>query len=65
MQRNALKAPRLVCLFGLGCLLFNFPLLAVFNLPTRVFGLPLLYVYVFVAWGLLIGLVGWVAEHAD
>ena len=65
MQRNARKLPRLICLFGLGCLLFNFPLLSIFNLPVRIFGVPLLYVYLFVAWGLLIGLVAWVVEQAD
>jgi len=65
MQRNARKVPRLICLFGLGCLLFNYPLLAVFNIPFRVLGVPVLYVYLFVVWACLIGLVGWIVEQPD
>jgi hypothetical protein len=42
--------------FLLGCLLFNYPLLYLFNINDRLFGIPLLYIYVFTAWGLLIGL---------
>jgi hypothetical protein len=47
---------RLVALFLLGCVLLNFPILSLFNLKILIFGLPLLYVYIFVIWCLLIGL---------
>ena len=43
-------------MFLLGCLLFNYPLLYLFNVDYRLFGIPLLYLYVFAAWGLLIAL---------
>lgn len=43
-----------LCLFGL--LLFNYPLLALFNVPESVLGVPVLYAYMFAAWALLIGL---------
>jgi hypothetical protein len=46
----------------LGLVLFNFPVLALFNLPATLFGVPLLYAYIFVAWGALIGLMAWAAE---
>lgn len=35
-------------------LLLNFPLLSVFNKPVFVFGVPLLFFYVLLAWSLLI-----------
>ena len=49
-------------MFLLGCLLFNYPLLALFNVPPRLFGVPVLYAYMFVAWALLIALMAIVVE---
>jgi hypothetical protein len=46
----------------LGCILFNFPILALFNVPESLFGVPVLYAYIFLAWALLIGLMAWVVE---
>jgi NhaP-type Na+/H+ and K+/H+ antiporter len=54
---------RLVAIFILGGVLFNYPILSLFNKTASVFGIPLLYVYIFLAWGFLIGLVAWVAER--
>ena len=48
---------RLVGVFLLGCLLFNYPLVALFNRKVVVLGVPLLYAYLFAAWALLIALV--------
>jgi uncharacterized membrane protein len=48
------KAQKLAGLFLLGCLLFNYPLLALFNRHAFVLGLPLLFLYLFAAWALLI-----------
>jgi hypothetical protein len=53
---------RLIALCMLGCVLFNFPILALFNVPGTLFGVPLLYAYIFLAWALLIALMAWVAE---
>ena len=58
------KGPRFVALCMLGMVLFNFPLLALFNVPATVFGVPVLYAYMFVAWAALIGLMARVAESA-
>jgi hypothetical protein len=52
-----------LCLFGL--LLFNYPLLAVFNVRASVWGIPVLYAYFFVAWGAMIGLMALVIERSD
>jgi hypothetical protein len=57
-----MKGPRLVAAFLLGVLLFNYPLLALFNRDVSVFGIPLLYAYIFLAWSLLIGLLALVTE---
>lgn len=56
------KGARFIALCMLGMVLFNFPLLALFNVPTTVFGVPVLYAYMFVAWAALIGLMARVAE---
>ena len=56
------KSPRFVALCMLGTVLFNFPLLALFTVPATVFGVPVLYAYMFAAWAALIGLMARVAE---
>ncbi len=62
MSKPNVKGQRLVALFLLGNVLFNYPLLALFNQPTMVAGIPLLYLYVFSAWAALIGLLAIVIE---
>jgi hypothetical protein len=54
-----------VGLFLLGCLLFNFPLLAMFNARATIAGVPLLYAYLFLAWALLIVLAAAIMESRD
>ena len=53
---------RLVALFALGCMFFNAPLLGIFDRPVAVWGIPLLYAYVFAAWLLLIAAIAWISE---
>ena len=64
MLRSTLKGQRLVALFVLGGLLFNYPLLAVFNVAGEAFGIPALYVYIFLAWALMIALLAIVVERS-
>jgi hypothetical protein len=64
MRKPSLRAYRIVSLFLLGCLLFNYPLLALFNVDGMVLGVPVLYVYIFLAWGALIALAALVMEGA-
>ena len=47
MTPKARKNKRLVGLFLLGCLLFNYPLLSLFNLETMILGIPLLFFYIY------------------
>ena len=57
------KRDRLVGVFLLGVMLFNYPFLAVFDRATDVLGIPLMYVYIFTAWGLVIALLALVLER--
>ena len=59
---GALKGQRLIALFLLGALLLEYPLFSLFAGPTVLFGIPLLYGYVFVVWAVLIALVALVVE---
>ena len=59
------KSHRFVALCMLGLLLFNYPILALFNVTGTVFGVPLLYAYLFAAWALLIALVAVIMERTD
>jgi hypothetical protein len=50
MKRTNVRNERLVALFLLGLLLYNYPILTLFNVPRLVLGVPVLYLYLFVAW---------------
>lgn len=63
MISSLIRGQRLAALFLLGCLLFNYPLLYLFNSDRQIFGIPLLYAYIFAAWALLIGLMAWIVER--
>ena len=54
MDKFEIRGQRLAALSVLGCLLFNYPFLALFNTPGFLLGIPVLYVYIFGTWGLLI-----------
>jgi hypothetical protein len=55
------RGQRFIALCMLGMLLFNYPILALFNVPGSLFGVPILYAYLFLAWAALIGLMALVA----
>jgi hypothetical protein len=68
VKRTNVRNERLVALFLFGLLLFNYPLLAMFNSPTLVAGVPKLYLYLFGAWAAVIagaGLILRLAAHDD
>ena len=65
MPKSSRKAPRLVGLFLLGCLAFNYPMLAVASARATLFGVPVLYAYLFAAWALLIVLVAMIATRGE
>lgn len=53
----------LLGLLAAALVLFNFPMMLVFDRDVTVFGLPLLGVAVFSVWAGLIGLLIWVSER--
>ena len=63
MNRSRLTGSRLVAIFLLGSVLLDYPLLMLFNRPVLVFGVPLLYAYIFAVWAALIGLMALVIER--
>ncbi|WP_020654292.1 hypothetical protein [Massilia niastensis] len=62
MNKLNVKGERLIALFLLGNVLFNYPVLALFNRTGTVFGIPVLYAYVFGAWALFIVLLARVVD---
>ena len=63
MNRSGITGQRLAAVFLLGCVLFNYPVLFLFNKPGEFLDIPLLYIYIFGAWALLIGLMAYVIER--
>ena len=61
---SALTLQRLLALFAAGALLFNFPLLTLWDRDATLAGVPLLPLALFIAWALLIALLAWAVEHA-
>jgi len=62
VHKSSIKGQRLVALFLIGFLLFDYPILFLFNTGGTILGIPLLYAYIFSAWGGLIGLMALVVE---
>lgn len=64
MQGHQRIGERLAGLFVLGLFAFAPPLLSIFDVPSRVFGIPALYVYLFTVWLALVALVALVVERS-
>lgn len=54
MSVESIRTTRLIALFLLGYLLFNHPLISLVNHPILIWGIPLLYAYLFGVWVLVI-----------
>lgn len=63
MMRRGLARQRLVAVFLTAALLFNYPLLSLFDRPEAIFGLPMLYVFMFAVWGAVIAVIAWTVER--
>lgn len=63
-MRSRLLHQRLMGLFALALLLFNFPLLALWDRDATVLGLPLFPAALFIVWALLIAALAWLMERA-
>lgn len=62
---DSLRPQRLLALFAAGWGLLNLPLIALWDQPVRLGGVPLFPLALFVGWGVLIAAAAWVAERAD
>jgi len=62
-KQQRVKGQRLIAIFIVGCLLFNYPLLQLFSINKSIGGIPILYIYVFTAWLSLIILMGLAIER--
>jgi len=63
IANSNLIGQRLIALLVLGWLLFNYPLLALFNDAATWCGIPLLFAYLFGAWALFIALLALIVER--
>ena len=63
MAVGSVRTKRLIGLFLLGYLLFNYPLISLVNLPALIGGIPLLYVYIFGVWVLVIFLIALISRR--
>lgn len=61
-MRQSLTSQRLVAVFLVALLAFNYPVLAVFDRAAAWIGVPLLYLALFGAWALVIAAIAWVVE---
>ncbi|GAB3188148.1 hypothetical protein [Hydrogenophaga aquatica] len=62
-MNQTLVSQRLLALFFAGGLLFNFPLIALWDRDVQWFGLPLFPLALFIVWGSLIALLAWIVER--
>ena len=62
---DSLRSARMVAVAALALLLFGFPLMALFDVDVRVLGVPLLWAYLFIAWGVVVAVVAWVVRDAE
>ena len=62
---NERKGQRFIALCMLGMVLFNFPVLALFNVAGTVLGVPVLYAYLFAAWAAMIAVMALLIGSGD
>ena len=55
----------IVILFIVGVLVLNYPMLELFDRPWMPFGIPLLYLYLYLVWFVLIVLLVVVVQHSE
>ena len=54
MTNKSRKVMKLVGVFFLGCVFFNYPIMSLFNINVFLMGLPLFYVCLFSGWAVII-----------
>jgi len=59
------KKERLIALIFIGILIFNYPILSLFSSSFLIFGIPLLYFYIFSIWLIFIFLIAWTVNRKN
>lgn len=62
-RAGAVTTGRLVAVAVLAFVLFTYPFVAVFDVPARVLGVPVLWAYLLTAWAAVIALVAWLSRR--
>ena len=65
MTRRNRTQQRLIAIFVLGAVLLIPPILSVFSKPVRILGIPVLYLYLFLAWAALIAMTAAIGRRLD
>lgn len=64
-MKESKKKQYLLLIFILGLILFNYPVLGMYNVPERWLGIPVLFIMVFFSWMLLIVLTFFVTKKGS
>lgn len=64
-MHTGLATQRLVAVFLVAVLLFNYPIVSLFDRPAPLAGLPALYVTLFAVWGVVIAAMAWIVERGS
>lgn len=62
-MRRGLAGQRLVAAFFAGALLFNYPVLSLFDRSELIFGMAQPWVCLFAIWAVMIAVVAWIVER--
>ena len=65
MVKRTIANQKLIGLFLLASVLLNFPIIGIFGRSVLVMGIPLLYLYIFLVWLLLIVAIAMVVERQN
>lgn len=61
MARPSATSEGSIATFLFAMLALNPPVLTIFSVEVFFFGIPLLYLYLFAVWAIIVGLVAWIA----
>jgi hypothetical protein len=64
MMHKGLAAQRLVAVFLTAALLFNYPVLSLFDRRELLLGLPMAHVVAFLIWAAVIAVMAWIVERS-
>ena len=65
MRRLALIKQRLIAVFLCGVLLLYSPIISLFDRASLWMGIPVLYLYLFSTWAILIAAMAWITEGQE